>query len=164
MFDSSRTPKDCSKWRIGLEDCFRDDYADAEPGPVLSAHLMSCADCREAWQDALVSRRLMRTAVTSAVQPSGAFVTRVMSSIREAQDRERLSIWRPLELLASRFALAAAALLLVLSLYLAAFAPTHPLFANRTQAEIGPSMPEPPAQPANQDETLMSLAEAPNGN
>ena len=50
---------------------------------------------------------------------------RVMASIREEISRRAAPnvIWRPLELLASRFALAAAAVLLMLSIYMAEFAP-----------------------------------------
>ena len=90
-----------------------------------------------------------------------------MASVREATNAEQapVSIWRPLELLASRFALVAAAVLLCLSLYLAEFAPRSADDGGTSQAEIGAGMPEPPAAPpSNQDDVLISLSEMPNGN
>src|ERR1700686_2801950 len=74
-------------------------------------------------------------------------------------------IWRPLDILASRFALAAAVLLLAVSVYLAEFAPPFhmPAISSETsQTEVGAGMPEPPAQPSSQDEVLTSLAEKMN--
>jgi hypothetical protein len=91
---------------------------------------------------------------------SGAFVTRVMASIREAAEAAPSAIWRPLELLASRMALVAAVVLLALSVYLREFAPARGTVALNAPAEVGAVMPEPPAQPADADEVLMSLADS----
>ena len=79
-----------------------------------------------------------------------------------------MGIWRPLELLASRFALVAAAVLLALSVYLAEFAPPFRAPAASapaitSQAELGAGLPEPAPQPSNEDEVLTSLAETANG-
>jgi hypothetical protein len=83
-----------------------------------------------------------------------------MASIREAAEAAPSAIWRPLELLASRMALVAAVVLLALSVYLREFAPARGAVALNAPAEIGTIMPEPPAQPADADEVLMSLADS----
>ena len=166
MFNSSSNEIDCAGCCASIEDCLQDGTASIEPGSALAAHLSACAACREALEDAVLSSRLMRVALETAPAPSEPFVTRVMAVVREATDAEQapISIWRPLELLASRFALVAAAVLLALSLYLAEFAPTRQP-SGTSQAEIGAGMPEPPAAPpSNQDDVLISLSEMPNGN
>jgi predicted anti-sigma-YlaC factor YlaD len=160
----------CRSYRARMEDCLMDGAARAEADAELAAHLRQCAGCREAFDAALLASKIVRNAceipAPPSEAPSGAFVTRVMAAIQEEQARLAASgaIWRPIELLASRFALAAAVMLLALSVYLVEFAPPFQMPAASSQTEIGASMPEPPAQPANQDEVLMSLAEPENGN
>jgi hypothetical protein len=159
----------------------------AETGSQLEAHLRGCADCREALDDALLATELLRDEEAGVVtfvdqfsnRFSTAFSTRVMASIREEISRRSAPdvIWRPLEMLASRFAVGAAAVLLMFSIYLAEFAPPFrpaavasqggisgpsqagaQAAAEAAQAEAGAVMPEPPAQPSNPDEVLVSLA------
>jgi len=169
MFSSSDKPADCSAFRALMEDSIREGTAFIEPGSRFSLHLDACAECREALDTALLSSRLMNVARITVPEPSEVFVTRMMALVREADERESSvnPIWRPLELLASRFAVAASVLLLALSVYLAAFAPGHrPLFGN-SQPEMGAAVGtlEPPAAPpSNPDDVLMSIAETPNGN
>jgi hypothetical protein len=166
MYNSGSREVDCAECCASIEDRLQDGAASIEPGSALALHLSACAACREALEDAVLSSNLMRVALETAPAPSEPFVTRVMASVREAVDAERvpITIWRPLELLASRFALVAAAVLLALSLYLAEFAPARPA-GGTSQAEIGAGMPEPPAAPpSNQDDVLISLSEMPNGN
>lgn len=156
----------CAECCAAIEDRLQDGVVSIEPGSVLASHLSVCAACREAVEDLVLSSNLMRVARETAPAPSEPFVTRVMASVREATNAEHapVSIWRPLELLASRFALVAAAVLLALSLYLAEFAPARQT-GGTSQAEIGAGMPEPPAAPpSNQDDVLISLSEMPNGN
>jgi hypothetical protein len=166
MFNSSIREIDCAECCAAIEDRLQDGIASIEPGSALASHLSACVACQEALEDAVLSSKLMRVALETAPAPSAPFVTRVMASVREAADAEQtpVSIWRPLELLASRFALVAAAVLLALSLYLAEFAPARQA-GGTSQAEIGAGMPEPPAAPpSNQDDVLISLSEMPNGN
>jgi hypothetical protein len=144
----------------------------------LDAHLLECARCRAALDDGGFAGRLIRNASVSEA-PSvdtnlDMFARRVMAAIREESWRRNAigGIWRPLELLASRFALAAAVVLLALSVYLAEFAPpfhmpstsaqTEASQADGTETEIGAGLPEPPSQPSSQDEVLTSLAEKTN--
>ena len=105
------------------------------------------------------------------VQPSEAFVTRVMASVRAAEARESAAAaaWRPLEVLASRFALVAAVVLLALSVFLGEFSPAlrrsevATAETAATTTEVTGDWPEPPALPATQDEVLMSLVGVDNG-
>ena len=165
MVASSSSHMDCAECCASLEDYIHDGAASIDAGSTLASHLAACASCREALENALLASNLMRVALETAPQPTEPFITRVMATIREAANVERaqVSIWRPLELLASRFALVAAAVLLAMSLYLAEFAPARPA-PGTSQAEIGAGMPEPPAAPpSNQDDVLISLSEMPNG-
>jgi predicted anti-sigma-YlaC factor YlaD len=159
MFSERDARFGCPDYQASLEDILRDGEARIEPDSPLERHLQSCVDCREALQDALIASKLMRHARYPEKASSPAFVTRVMASIREATQAAPGAIWRPLELLASRMALVAAVLLLLLSVYLREFAPARGAVAVNAPVEIGAGMPEPAAQPADADEVLMSLAD-----
>jgi predicted anti-sigma-YlaC factor YlaD len=168
MFNSAKEAIGCPAYRARLEDRVSGGQAHAEDDGGLSAHLQQCARCRQALEDALLAARLVRDARRPAVQPSEAFVTRVMAAIRERENRPGLNpVWRPLELLASRFALAAAVVLLALSVYLAEFGPARGTFvipATTTQTAASSSdFPEPPAAPSTPDDVLISMAERGHG-
>jgi predicted anti-sigma-YlaC factor YlaD len=147
-----------------------EDHLDATPeglksDPELTAHLGRCERCRESFAAAQLANTLLAAVETPAPQPSEAFVTRVMATIREEQARlaAPAAVWRLLENLASRFAVVAAVVLLALSVFLGEFAPAL------RQVEVGGATvvtgewPEPPAPPATQDEVLLSLSEIENG-
>jgi len=160
MFSRTEARFGCPEYQASLEDAVREGDATVEPNSALARHLQVCGDCREALSDALIASKLMRHARYPENAVSGAFVTRVMASIREAAEAAPSAIWRPLELLASRMALVAAVVLLALSVYLREFAPARGTVAVNGPAEIGAVMPEPPAQPADADEVLLSLADS----
>ena len=160
MFSRTEPRFGCPEYQASLEDAVREGDATVEPNSALERHLQVCADCRQALNDALIASKLMRHARYPENAVSGAFVTRVMASIREAAEASPSAIWRPLELLASRMALVAAVVLLALSVYLREFAPARGAAAVNAAAEMGAVMPEPPAQPADADEVLMSLADS----
>lgn len=160
MFSRTDARFGCPEYQASLEDVVREGESCVEPNSALELHLQSCADCRQALNDALIASKLMRHARYPEHAVSGAFVTRVMASIREAAEAAPSAIWRPLELLASRMALVAAVVLLALSVYLREFAPARGTVALNAPAEVGAVMPEPPAQPADADEVLMSLADS----
>jgi hypothetical protein len=159
MFSRNKKQFGCPEYQSSLEDVLRDGVASIEPGSRLQSHLHGCVTCRQALNDGLTASKLMRHARYPERELSQAFVTRVMAVIREATEAAPNAIWRPLELLASRIALAAAVLLLALSVYLREFAPAWGTAAVTAGTEIGAGLPEPPAQPANADEVLMSLAD-----
>jgi hypothetical protein len=150
----------CWRYRVELEECVSSNRRRPELGSPLAAHVRGCTDCSQALDDAVLASQLLRDADEPAVDSSNQFSMRVMASIREEMSRRAAPevIWRPLEILASRFAVAAAALLLMLSLYLAEFAPPFRPAPSASQAEVGAIMPEPPAQPSSPDEVLVSLA------
>jgi len=150
----------CPEYQASLEDAVRDGAPCIEPGSPLQRHLETCAGCQQAFSDAVTASKLMVYA-RPLKEPSPAFVTRVMASVREASQAAP-AIWRPLELLASRVALVAAVVLLALSVYLREFAPVRDTAAINTGTEIGAGLPEPPAQPADADEVLMTLADSGN--
>jgi len=155
----------CREYRSRVEEYLLGVYAPIETDPELAAHLKGCAECREAVEDGLLAGKIVRNACEPYEGVEGAFVTRVMATIREEEGRREASnaIWRPIEVLASRFAVATSVLLLAASVYLVEFAPSVNLPPATAQAEVVGLMPEPPAQPANQDEVLMTLAEMENG-
>jgi predicted anti-sigma-YlaC factor YlaD len=159
MFSRTDTRFGCPEYQGDLEDVLREGEACIEPNSRLEVHLRSCAHCREALNDALSASKLMRHARYPENAASPALVTRVMASIREATQTVPNTIWRPLELLASRMALVAAIALLVMSVYLREFAPTRGIAPVNAPAEVGAVLPEPPAQPANPDEVLISIAD-----
>jgi hypothetical protein len=158
----------CPKYNARLEDRLAgDSQAIARVDADLEEHLVGCEGCRKALADAALSSVLFREAATPRVAYNlDAFAARVMAAIRgESRLYGVAGIWRPLDILASRFALAAAVLLLAVSVYLAEFAPPFhmPAISSETsQTEVGAGMPEPPAQPSSQDEVLTSLAEKTN--
>jgi hypothetical protein len=154
----------CREYRSLIEDYLLEVPALAGVEPELAEHLKSCRGCREAVAEGLLAGEIVRGACEPYEGVSGAFVTRVMAAIREEEGRRAAgsAIWRPIEVLASRFALVASVLLLAASFYLVEFTPPLDV-PPASQAEVVGLMPEPPAQPANQDEVLVSLAEMENG-
>ena len=155
----------CRKYEVRMEDHLGAAPEMVESDTELTAHLRECAQCRESFAAAQLTGRLFFAAEEPEVQPSEAFVTRVMASIREEEARlsAPAAVWRPLEVLASRFALVAAMVLLALSVFLGEFAPALRQPDLTATTEVVGDWPEPPAQLATQDEVLMSLAEAENG-
>jgi predicted anti-sigma-YlaC factor YlaD len=156
----SKMESKCPEYQASLEDAVRDGAARVEPGSPLQRHLENCPGCQQSLSDAVTASKLMAHA-RPLKEPSPAFVTRVMAAVREASQAAP-TIWRPLELLASRVALVAAVLLLALSVYLREFAPARDTAAVNAGTEIGAGLPEPPAQPADADEVLMTLADPGN--
>ncbi len=158
--DSERKQSACREYEARLES-YLAGAEDSASAREITAHLERCAACREALEDARLARELLREGLEPAAEPSGAFATRVLASIRAEQFR-RQQFWRPLGVLASRLALVAAMLLLVLAGYVFQFNPVH----NRPQAaqtEVSAGLPEPASQPATQDEILLTLAGSSNG-
>jgi hypothetical protein len=159
----------CRKYQMRMEECLGVDSQVMESDQELSAHLRECGKCREAFAAAQLSQQLFAGAEVPEVPVSEAFVTRVMASVREADATLAPSpVWRPLEILASRFALVSAVVLLALSVFLGEFSPAlrQPEAASITPASnevVVGDWPEPPAQPATQDEVLMSLVDVDNG-
>jgi predicted anti-sigma-YlaC factor YlaD len=161
--------RSCRKYQVRMEDTLGAAPQALESDPELAAHLRECGSCREALAAAELSGRLFANVEQPEVQTSEAFVTRVMASVREAEARQSMpgAVWRPLEAMASRFALVASVALLALSVFLGEFslALRQPDVSATAVVgtEITSDWPEPPAQPATQDEVLLSLVDMDNG-
>jgi hypothetical protein len=166
MFHWNR--RGCRKYQIRMEDCVGAAHT-VEVDPDISAHLAACQECRDAFAAAQLSVRLFSESEEPAVPSRESFVTRVMALVREedALQESTARVWRPLEDFASRFALVASLGLLALSVFLGEFAPAlrqaEAVSTGAVTAEISSDWPEPPAQPATQDEVLMSLVDMDNG-
>ncbi len=147
----------CARYEALLEDYLQGALGGAAAKKV-EAHLERCVACREALEAARLGSQLVRESIAPAAEPSGAFATRVLTRIREAEGQQA-QFWRPLEVLASRIAVTAAVLLLVLSAYLFEFRPPT---TQSAQTAISENFPELGGQPP-QDEILPALAGNGNG-
>jgi len=156
-------PVRCGKYEARLEDYFQgaDDLE-------LSEHLGQCADCRAALERSRLGGELLREAWEPVGAPQSAFLAGVMARIREEQARAEspAAFWNPLEFLASRLSLSAAALLLALSVYMVGFGPRRaPSLPPSAGSELrAADFPQPPGDPESNDEVFQSLVETDNGN
>lgn len=161
LFERTKKRTSCQRYRVLLEeDSARGGGARLKAGAKLSAHAWGCVVCSKALDDALLAVDLMGHARESIEVCSDVFMMSVMAGIREERMRQTApsAIWRPLELLALRFALVAATVALALSLYLAGLAPPSYLSTISSEAEVRAGFAEPPGQLSNQDKVLVSLA------
>ncbi len=78
----------CQKYRTRMEDYLQWPQA-AERDGELADHLRSCAECREMFAAAQLSRRFFADGEpqTREFPPSEPFVARVMAAIREQEKR-----------------------------------------------------------------------------
>ncbi len=146
----------CKAYEAKLEDLLN-GVASSATSDELNAHLQDCPACREAFEAATFGRELLREALRPVPEPHSAFATRVIGAIR-AEESRRQQFWRPLEALASRLALTAAAALLLLGAYVYEVAPSAKRGSVATQAEVTDGFPQPAKQPATDDEVLLTLA------
>ncbi len=161
MTENERNRKACGAYEASLEG-YLDGAEDSAAGHEVTAHLERCAACREALEDARLARELLREGWEPAPQPSSAFATRVLATIRSEQAR-RQQFWQPLGALASRLALVAAMVLLVLAGYVFEFNPARSRTPVSLRTEVSEGLPEPASQPTTQDEVLLTLAGSNNG-
>lgn len=150
----------CPQYEARLE-TYLDGGAATARDPDLHAHLERCGHCREALDAALLGRELLHV-VERAVEPSLGFGTRVMATIR-AEESRRASFWRPLEILASRMAVSAAVLLVVLAAYVFEFSAAQRAAPPETPSQINENLPELTGDQSSQDEILLTLAEIGHG-
>jgi hypothetical protein len=112
--------------------------------------------------------QMLRDAWEPAGEPQSAFLAGVMARIREEKLRAEspAAFWNPLEFLASRVSLTAAAALFVLSVYMVGFAPRRaPAFPASSRTELSATdFPQPPGDPDSNEEVLQSLVERDYGN
>jgi hypothetical protein len=124
-------------------------------------HVASCAECRAAAEELLSVRALLQALPAKTAAPNAAFIPRVMAAIaaREAELRSSISSWTAIPTLASRLALASAALLLVISTWIYERPVKAPV---RTTVDAVPDSLFESSPPAvNLDDFLASQAERP---
>lgn len=156
-----RAPVQCRKYEARLE-----DYLQGVEDSDLGEHLTQCAGCRTALEDSRLAGQLLR----DAWEPTSELntVAGVMARIREQQMRTEspAAFWNPIEFLASRVSLTAAALLLAMSVYMVGFAPRRaPTLPPSARTELrAADFPQPPGDPDSNEEVLQSLGETDYGN
>jgi hypothetical protein len=124
------------------------------------AHIAACGSCREAAQDLLSTREIFKGVASRAGQAGPWFAAGVMGAIRARERKLGLpaSLWGAVPRYASRLAWASAIVLLTGSTWLY----ERPVAAPNTQPAATISQEylfEAPAQPMNQDDVLISMAE-----
>jgi hypothetical protein len=153
----------CGKCEARLE-----DYLQGGADEDLQNHLRQCGHCREALENSRTGAQLLRDAWESGAAtdisaiPRSAFVAGVMARIREEEIRSEspAAFWNPLEFLASRLSLTAAAILFALSVYMVGFAPHRSALAPSSRTELNAAdFPQPPGDPESNEEVLQSLVE-----
>lgn len=156
----------CGKYEARLE-----DYLQGGADEDLQNHLRQCGHCREALENSRTGAQLLRDAWESGAandsstipQTRSAFVAGVMARIREEEIRAEspAAFWNPLEFLASRLSLTAAAILFALSIYMVGFAPHRSTtLAPSARTELNAAdFPQPPGDPESNEEVLQSLVE-----
>jgi predicted anti-sigma-YlaC factor YlaD len=157
------TPVQCRKYEARLE-----DYLQGADDLELDEHLSHCANCRSALENSRLGGQLLRDAWEPTSEPQSAFLVGVMARIQNEKIRAEspAAFWNPLEFLASRVSLTAAAVLFALSVYMVGFTPhrtpTSPVSA---QTELNAAdFPQPPGDPDSNEEVLQSLVERDYGN
>jgi len=153
----------CPSYEAALEDQLQGTLRGPE-ATMLADHLVTCAGCRAALEDAAVSACLLAIAEPTA-DPGAGFSRIVMARIRqELLSGESKSIWRPVVSVAWRFAATAAfALVLLVSFDLgrhSQFVSDQSVMAENRMPEI---VPERPSLPANRDDVLLMMADTSHG-
>lgn len=84
---------------------------------TIQAHIIDCADCRQAFEAAQISVLLLKERVAETFEPTPFFHTRVLANLRERQAAGEVwawrRMWRAAGALASSMALTVAALALL---------------------------------------------------
>jgi hypothetical protein len=125
-------------------------------------HATVCSDCLSAAEELLVARSLLRKLPSHAAIAGPWFAARVMTAIaaREVELRHAASTWIAVPRLASRFAVACGALLIVVSTWLYQKPTSRPAGQTSPSATSAPEyLFEQPAAPMTQDDVFISLAE-----
>ena len=157
----------CGEFEARLETALEARASGERPAidSELTAHLENCANCRTAYEDAELGRALLQWGISPEAGAGLGFSTRVMAQIRAEQAGRESSgsiFWRPVEMLAGRFAMGAAALVLALSVFV--YEAEHPKTRSGNTVEMTELVQQPDmSQPQTPDEVLASLAERPNG-
>jgi hypothetical protein len=152
--------------RCNQSEALLEDYLTGElPRPAadqITAHLGSCASCREALEEARLSSRLIGKVFEPAEEPGPAFTHLVMAKINaaEAWVREQRNFWRPFEVIAWRLAFSAALALVFLFAYGLRMVPNGaPAVTPTAFAQPTDSFTAPAAVPSSDGDVLLAIAE-----
>lgn len=153
----------CSQYEAVLEDHLHGDLGGHE-ATELAEHLKTCSGCRAAFDQAVLSARLLRVA-EPATDPGPGFSHMVMARIRaELHLHEGKSIWQPFVSLAWRFAATAAVALMILVSFDVGrhnqLRQDQSLLATNRLPEL---VPDQSPVPTNSDEVLLMMAETNHG-
>lgn len=161
-----KTNEDCSRLRGALEE------AAARPAGAVSVksltedltaeerkHIELCADCREAVEDLVAAKALLRGIPSYAEEDRPWFAARVMAAIaaRERELAERVSAWSEFPRFASRLTWVAAVLLLVGTTWFyesVVRAPSYPMSPSQESIFETPQQSPP-------DDILVSMTDRP---
>jgi hypothetical protein len=156
-------PAQCRRYETRLE-----DYLQGTDDFELDEHLSHCTNCRSALENSRLGGQLLRDAWEPASEPQSAFLAAVMARIRDEKIRAEspAAFWSPLEFLASRVSLTAAAVLFALSVYMVGYTPRRPPTSPvSVRSELSAAdFPQPPGDPDSNEEVLQSLVESDYGN
>ncbi|HEX4002249.1 MAG TPA: anti-sigma factor [Candidatus Acidoferrales bacterium] len=156
----------CPNYELVLENYLNGDLTGAEAQRA-AAHLSSCASCADAWEGAIASTALLRTAARAG-DPGPAFSRTVMARIRAAEEErgaERVGFWQPFVTFGWRFAVTATVALGLLVTYDAGWARRPQPNPSVTRPIVRDLFtPDPVNTPANGDEALIMVAESNHGN
>lgn len=133
----------------------------------LASHVAGCERCSQAVDAASLSSALLRWGLEPAAGPGPGFAARVLAAIRAEEDRrtsQRMVFWVPLEHLAARMAMAAAMVVVALTVYVYAYVIPQSRAGVTAQTEAYELVPQPQLdpQPQSKDDILMSIMERNN--
>ncbi len=164
MWNVRQTKNACEPYEARLADAVdraAERRQELSLGADLAAHVSSCAHCREGVEGADLSRALLRWGLEPTEGARPGFMTRVFAAIRAEEERlaaQKMTFWRPLEHLAGRMALAACAVVMVMSFYIYAYVAPSTTSTDVTELVQQPDI----QQPQTPDDVLISLAERTN--
>src|SRR5579862_2092289 len=160
----------CEKYEARLEEAVE---RAAERGEILALsadlamHVSGCEHCGQSLDAASLSNALLRWGLEPTAAPGPWFAARVLSAIRAEEDRrtsQRQFFWLPLEHLSARMAIAAATVVMGLTIYVYAYVVPQSKVGTTAQTETYELVPQPQIdpQPQSKDEVLMSILERNN--
>ncbi|HUB17500.1 MAG TPA: zf-HC2 domain-containing protein [Acidobacteriaceae bacterium] len=153
----------CEGFEVLLEDSIEGGLT-GEEAKKLDAHLTACAACREALEDAKLSRQLLQFGEPAA-QASPAFARIVMARIRSSQEQSgQAGLLQTLVAFASRLAITATLALGVLIAYTAVNPPATAMQPALMSADTHAGLFTDPAQQVEtRDGFLRLVAESSHG-
>lgn len=105
----------CAEYEAMLEDYLGGALENGASRKV-GQHLMSCAGCSRALEDAAAASEMLR-GMERVADPGPSFTHMVMARVRTAESESRTSFWEPFVSLAWKFATTAALALVVMLAY-----------------------------------------------